>query len=102
MAKEELVTPTVFRIDVIPRLENGQTNGRSYIQAAHQLGYTQLQDCHVTRIYFLQGTLTKEEVIRIASEILADPVTEKFRINNSQFTIHNSQFIIHNSQFTIH
>ena len=44
--------PTTFRIDVTPRLENGRTNGRAYRQAAHQLGYTQLTDCHAGRIYF--------------------------------------------------
>ncbi len=77
---------TTFRIDVIPRLENGQTNGRSYVQAAHQLGYTQLQDCHVTRIYFLQGKLTEDEANRIASEVLADPVTEEWLlVNELQF-----------------
>jgi hypothetical protein len=64
--------PTTFRIDVTPRLENRQGNGRSYVQAAHQLGYTQLTDCHAGRIYFLHGRLTPTDAAHIATHLLAD------------------------------
>ncbi|MCZ7669493.1 MAG: hypothetical protein M5U34_21105 [Chloroflexi bacterium] len=60
-----------------------------------------MQDCHVARLYFLQGNLTEEEAKRLASEVLADPVTEEWSIVNGQLSIAND-FTIHNSQFTIH
>jgi phosphoribosylformylglycinamidine (FGAM) synthase PurS component len=102
------MSSVTFRVDVTPRVEDGGMNGRSYLQAAHQLGYTQLTGCHAARIYFLQGQLSANEAAHIAAELLADPVTEEFRIydlrftiDDLRFTIANSQFTIHNSQFTI-
>ncbi len=95
------MSPTVYRIDVVPRLENGQTNGRSYVQAAHQLGYTQLKDCHVARLYFLEGSITEAEAKRLAAEVLADPVTEEWSIVNSQLSMVNAPLTINNLQLTI-
>ncbi|MGB5059083.1 MAG: phosphoribosylformylglycinamidine synthase subunit PurS, partial [Candidatus Promineifilaceae bacterium] len=86
--------PTTFRIDVTPRLENGRTNGRAYRQAAHQLGYTQLTDCHAGRIYFLHGRLTPANAAQIAADLLADPVTEEWAIDDWRLAIGDWRFTI--------
>ncbi|MFO7683555.1 MAG: hypothetical protein R6X34_26275, partial [Chloroflexota bacterium] len=87
-SRQAVSTSTNVCIIVIPRLENGQTNGRSYVQAACQLGYTQLQDCHVARLYFLQGSLTVQDAIRLADELLVDPVTEEWiMVNGNRSTV---------------
>ncbi|MBK6709461.1 MAG: phosphoribosylformylglycinamidine synthase subunit PurL [Chloroflexi bacterium] len=86
--------PTTFRIDVTPRLENGRTNGRAYRQAAHQLGYTQLTDCHAGRIYFLHGRLSPANAAQIAADLLADPVTEEWAIDDWRLAIGDWRFTI--------
>ncbi|MBK8985851.1 MAG: hypothetical protein IPM39_07175 [Chloroflexi bacterium] len=89
--------PTTFRIDITPRLEDGRLNGRAYLEAAHQLGYSQLTGCHAARIIFLQGQLSAEDAVKIAAQLLADPVTEEWSMVNSQLptlTIDNWQLTI--------
>ncbi|MBP6469455.1 MAG: phosphoribosylformylglycinamidine synthase subunit PurL [Chloroflexi bacterium] len=92
------VSPTpptaTFRIDVTPRRENGRSNGRAHLQAAHQLGYTQLTDCHAGRIYFLHGRLAPAEAAKIASELLADPVTEDWAIGDLRLAIGDLRFTV--------
>ncbi|MEZ4646345.1 MAG: phosphoribosylformylglycinamidine synthase subunit PurL [Chloroflexota bacterium] len=89
-------TINTFFIEVMPRRQQGDEtgNGRSYLHAAHQLSYTQLADCHATRLYFLQGHLTAAAAQRLAAELLADPITE-------EFTIHDAPAITQHAPFTI-
>ncbi|MCB8982549.1 MAG: phosphoribosylformylglycinamidine synthase subunit PurL [Ardenticatenaceae bacterium] len=94
MATAVSTPPSTFRIDVTPRLEDGRWNGRAYLQAAHQLGYTQLTGCHAGRIYFLHGRLTAADAAQIAAELLADPVTEEWTIDDSRVTLDNAPFTI--------
>ncbi len=92
---------TTFRIDVTPRLENGRTNGRAYRQAAHQLGYTQLTGCHAGRIYFLHGRLTPADAAHIAAELLADPVTEEWAIDDLRFSVDDFRLAIDDLRLAI-
>lgn len=91
-------TQQTFRVDVIPHQAKHTANGRSahnsYIQAAHQLGYKQLTDCHAARLYFLQGNITAVDVQRIATELLTDPVTETFHINDLHTQMAHSSLTI--------
>ncbi|MCA9972605.1 MAG: phosphoribosylformylglycinamidine synthase subunit PurS, partial [Anaerolineales bacterium] len=73
-----------FCVEIRPRRDDGRGNGRSLVQAAHQLGYPQLADCHVARLVFLHGDLSPDDAARLAAELLADPVTEKWLIINAQ------------------
>jgi phosphoribosylformylglycinamidine synthase II/phosphoribosylformylglycinamidine synthase I len=66
----------VFRVEVWP-LEQKQ---ESLPAAAGQLGHTRLTGCRAARLYFLQGTLSQDEVEQIAVTLLADPVTEEWHI----------------------
>ena len=83
------MSSVTYRVDVLPRLEDGVMNGRSHLHAAHQLGYTQLSGCHAARIYFLQGQINADEAAHIAAELLADPVTEEWSIVNGQLSMVN-------------
>jgi hypothetical protein len=80
--------PHIYRVEVRPR--TGLGDGRSHMTAAHQLGITSLTYCQSHRLYFLQGDLSENDVQRLATACLADPVTEQLTINNWQLTIDNS------------
>ncbi|MBE2197338.1 MAG: phosphoribosylformylglycinamidine synthase subunit PurL [Anaerolinea sp.] len=85
---------TTFRIDIRPRQMEEMENGRSHLQAAHQLGYTQLAACHASRLTFLQGRLTATDAEKIAGALLADPVTEEFTIDDLRLTIDDLRLTI--------
>ena len=94
------MTTNTFCIEIRPRPEE-HLPSPPHLHAAHQLGYTQLTACRATRLVFLQGDITPADAARLAQELLADPVTEEFTIDDLRATIDDSQFAIHNSQFTI-
>lgn len=80
---ETAVSPAyipTFRIEVSPRLEASGANGRSYVQAAHQLGFTALDHCRAIRLYFIQGRLSYDEACYLGRQLLADPVAEEVEI----------------------
>jgi hypothetical protein len=86
-------TPTaVYRITITPKKP---TSDQAAVSAAHQLGITSLQACYPARLYFIQGDLTPDDAATIARQLLADPVTEQWSIDNH----HNSQLTIDNWQF---
>ena len=89
-----------FCIEVRTQDKQNNGNGRFHLQAAHQLGYTQLTACNSARLYFLSGRFTPTEAQKIAAELLADPVTEEFTINDLRLTIGASSPTPH-SPFTI-
>ena len=41
------------------------------------------------RGYLIEGNLQRQDVERLGRELLADPVTERFRINDSPLTTHS-------------
>lgn len=76
--KEDSLFQT-YRVVVSTRAR-GTANDRSgYVRSAHQIGITNLESCTSMRLYFLQGSLTPNDVELVASELLADPVTETYR-----------------------
>ena len=89
--ERDTAVTTTYRIQISPKTVN---NNNKLVQAAHQLGITNLTACHPSRLVFLQGSLTEAEATRLAQALLADPVTEQFTINHSQLKIHNAQFTI--------
>ncbi|MCP4362311.1 MAG: phosphoribosylformylglycinamidine synthase subunit PurL [Chloroflexi bacterium] len=78
MPKANQKPPSIYRIHVTPR----QSNGRSHIQAAHQLGITGLKACHASQLYFLYGRLTLINIQQIATNLLVDPVTEQWVVGD--------------------
>ncbi len=82
---------TTYRIQISPKTA---TNHAKLVHAAHQLGLTGLTTCHASRLIFLQGNLVEADATRLAHELLTDPVTEQFTINNLPFTIPHLHFTI--------
>lgn len=70
----------VYRIAVSPV---HPVSDEQLIRAAHQLNLTGLKTCYAVRLFFLEGDCSQEDVARIASELLADPVTETFTIGDA-------------------
>lgn len=70
-----------YRIEVFPRKYDIANN--KWVRTAHQLNLTNLTGCVYARIFFIQGDLTSSEVDKIALELLADPVTERYIIGVS-------------------
>lgn len=66
----------IFRMIVTPRHPAFTGGGDSFVQAAQELGITGLTGCLCSRLYFLQGDLSDQDVARIGRELLADPVVE--------------------------
>ncbi|MFK7805773.1 MAG: phosphoribosylformylglycinamidine synthase subunit PurS, partial [Anaerolineae bacterium] len=63
--------------------------GKGYLQTAQQLGVKQLTSCDVSRLYFVKGDCDQAGVERLASELLADPVTESFEVTSLDSLKHN-------------
>ena len=69
---------TTYRITIRARTGAGNNAGASLATAAHQLGLTAVQTITPSRLYFLHGRLSAAQASQLASELLADPVTEEF------------------------
>jgi phosphoribosylformylglycinamidine synthase II/phosphoribosylformylglycinamidine synthase I len=69
-----------YRVEVFARANNSDNK---WVQTAQQLHINSLTGCFNARIFFLRGNVSQAEVERIATELLADPVTEEFLIGTS-------------------
>lgn len=65
-----------FRIDVDSRHE---THIPNWVQTLQHMGHA-ISSGRTTRLYFLYGALTHENVDQLASQLLADPVVDVYRI----------------------
>ncbi len=70
----------VFRIEVRTRCEINQAAGRKHVDSAHLQGIRGLTDCQALKLYFASGSLSPNDVARLAQELLVDPVTEAMEI----------------------
>lgn len=70
-----------YRIEVFSRSTNTHNK---WVTTAHQLNIDSLTDCFDTRIFFVHGKLSEDEVERISRELLADSVTEDYIIGHSE------------------
>lgn len=71
-------TNTIVRIEVAYKA--GLDTTTRVVETAHQLGLNHIINCRLVRLFFLQGHFTPADVERIATELLADPVIERFEI----------------------
>jgi phosphoribosylformylglycinamidine synthase len=67
-----LISPRTARLDI---------EGRAVLADVRQAGFCDVEAVHSSRIYMLGGQLGEAEVQQLASELLADPVTERFTIH---------------------
>ncbi len=75
-------TTTLFRIEIVYKTGIETTTG--LIETARQLGIHSITDCRLVRLFFLKGQFTEAEAHRLASELLADPVTEDYSLFSEQ------------------
>lgn len=68
-----------FRIEITSRATPDAT-GRTLVAAAHQLGIARLEACSTARLFFLHGTLSYDDAMRLAHDLLTDAVTETFAV----------------------
>lgn len=54
------------------------------LAAADALSVERLHNCAVTRIYNVAGDLSESDVVRLCTELLADPVVDQWRIGGSE------------------
>lgn len=71
----------LFQIEVGKSLLDSDPDGRAIVREARELGLGGLEQARLTRLYLLEIDADETAVRRIASELLADPVTEEFSIN---------------------
>ena len=58
------------------------TDGRAVqlLDQVSHLGIKHIMNAHVSNLYFLRGHLDYDEVSRIAEQLLADPIVERYRV----------------------
>jgi phosphoribosylformylglycinamidine synthase len=67
---------TLWEVDIYPAAKNVDLLGRKVISDAADFGLTDLA-VHAARGYLIQGPLDREQVTRLARELLADTVVEQ-------------------------
>jgi len=70
----------VFRIEIAPQHPTSQAK---IVQSAQHLNTHGLTACHAARLFFIEGDLTESDAAALASSLLADPVTEFYRVGAS-------------------
>lgn len=73
----------VWRIEVKHREGVFDALGEGTKKDIIDLGFAAVEDVHVIRVYNLVGELTEHQVQTVASELLADPVTQEFSFQRS-------------------
>ena len=84
----------VYRVEVRAVHANDDPAAAGTLHEIHQLGFKEVQEVRTARIFLLQGderVLSRENVDRIAREVLIDPVTETYAVENSEVRIQNSE-----------
>lgn len=69
---------SVWRVAVRPTAAQYDVRGRGVLQDVHEYGLSAITRIESESLFFLKGDLDADGVRRIASELLADPVTETF------------------------
>ncbi|MCG3129092.1 MAG: Phosphoribosylformylglycinamidine synthase subunit PurL [Phycisphaerae bacterium] len=70
----------VYRIAVGPRAARHEPHDASLIAELQEAGLSGITGGWRSRLYFLEGELTRADAERIAAALLADPVTETFGV----------------------
>ncbi len=71
---------SVYRIVIAPSDVAFDGHGRALLDQAHLLGVAQLTAIHTQQLFFLEGTLTLEDTLRLGQVLLLDPVTETLQV----------------------
>jgi phosphoribosylformylglycinamidine synthase len=80
-ARRRAAANPVHRVEVALRPELRDPVGREALAELQGAGLARLEDVRVTRIYFLEGRLSRGDLGRAAREVLADPVLDVFAVD---------------------
>src|SRR5690606_12301016 len=75
-------TTTLFRIEIAYKA--GIETATGLLETARQLSIQGITDCRLVRLFFLKGPFTEADAQKLARELLADPVTEDYRVFTEQ------------------
>ncbi len=71
---------TVWRVEVMPRRPDLDSHGHQVLQTVSELRKLNVQSILSSRLFFIEGPLDRPKVERIATELLTDPVSERFAL----------------------
>ena len=74
---------SVYRVEVYPKNPSDDATGAAVLNEIRQLGFNEIYEVASGRIFLLQGDdqlLTPAQVEKIASQVLCDPVSERYVI----------------------
>jgi len=69
-----------WRVEIAPGAPNLDSHGQEVLQTVRELGFAGVGSVGSSRLFLLEGPLDRPQVERIAAELLADPVTERFEL----------------------
>ncbi len=73
----------IHRIEIWPRDGFGDPHAEGVLAQARELGVDGVSAVRSARLFFVQGDLDEAQLQRLASELLADPVTERHTLDAS-------------------
>ena len=74
----------IHRIEVRLRKDFGDPHAEGVLAQIRELGVETVSAVRSARLFFLEGQLTAEDAWRVGNELLADPVTEEFRLGQGE------------------
>ena len=74
----------VFRIETYTKKDYLDVEGQHVLADIKQLGMHTVDAVQAIRLYLIEGDLRKEQLGRIAGELLVDPVSEEFQLGRSE------------------
>ena len=69
----------IHRVEIRPREGFGDPHAESIFAQIRELGIDEVTAVASARLFFLAGELSADDAVRIARELLADPVIEEDR-----------------------
>ncbi len=70
-----------WRIDIANKAGVTDAHGQGVLGDIRDLGITTVKTVQSSRIFLLDGPLSREQVTRVASQLLSDPVCEQFDVH---------------------
>ncbi len=64
-------------VEIIPKVVSSYT---SLLQEIHSLGFDKVDNVEIKKIYSLEGDINKKEAVFITKSLLADPISESFKV----------------------
>lgn len=83
-----MVQTRTYRVEVWTTAR--RTSDNRWVNTARQMGIFSTVGCEAIRLFFIQGALTSADVDLLARELLVDPVTETYSIDESPLAADHS------------